>query len=223
MAPHQPREWHPAFEEYCEAIFELREDDVDVIQARIAERLEVSRPAVSEMIRRMEKGDLVDVQQGTIRLTVEGLSLAESVVRRHRLAERFLTDLLGLSWSEAHVEAGRWEHVISPTVESAMMRVLGDPTTCPHGNPIPGTDYSPPNTVTLDRLDVGQGFVISRIPEELEFTPGLLEYLETSSLLPGHAGTVTAASPDGTTTVEIDGRHIGIGSYASTRILVTSG
>jgi DtxR family Mn-dependent transcriptional regulator len=223
MATHQPREWHPAFEEYCEAIFELREDDVDVIQARIAERLEVSRPAVSEMIRRMEKSDLVDVQAGTIRLTTDGMSLAESVVRRHRLAERFLTDLLGLSWSEAHVEAGRWEHVISPTVETAMMKVLGDPTTCPHGNPIPGTAYDPPTTVTLDRLDVGQGFVISRIPEELEFTPGLLEYLETSSLLPGHSGTVTAASPDGTTTVEIDGRHIGIGSYASTRILVTSG
>jgi DtxR family Mn-dependent transcriptional regulator len=223
MATHQPREWHPAFEEYCEAIFELREDDVDVIQARIAERLEVSRPAVSEMIRRMEKSDLVDVQAGTIRLTTDGMSLAESVVRRHRLAERFLTDLLGLSWAEAHVEAGRWEHVISPTVEVAMMRVLGDPTTCPHGNPIPGTDYDPPTTVTLDRLDVGQGFVITRIPEELEFTPGLLEYLETSSLLPGHSGTVTAASPDGTTTVEIDGRHIGIGSFASTRILVTSG
>jgi DtxR family Mn-dependent transcriptional regulator len=223
MATHQPREWHPAFEEYCEAIFELREDDVDVIQARIAERLEVSRPAVSEMIRRMEKSDLVDVQAGTIRLTTDGMSLAESVVRRHRLAERFLTDLLGLSWAEAHVEAGRWEHVISSTVEVAMMRVLGDPTTCPHGNPIPGTDYDPPTTVTLDRLDVGQGFVITRIPEELEFTPGLLEYLETSSLLPGHSGTVTAASPDGTTTVEIDGRHIGIGSFASTRILVTSG
>jgi DtxR family Mn-dependent transcriptional regulator len=214
MATHQPREWHPAFEEYCEAIFELREDDVDVIQARIAERLEVSRPAVSEMIRRMEKSDLVDVQAGTIRLTTDGMSLAESVVRRHRLAERFLTDLLGLSWAEAHV--------ISPPVEVAMMRVLGDPTTCPHGNPIPGTDYDPPTTVTLDRLDVGQGFVITRIPEELEFTPGLLEYLETSSLLPGHSGTVTAASPDGTTTVEIDGRHIGIGSFASTRILVTS-
>jgi DtxR family Mn-dependent transcriptional regulator len=223
MAIHQPREWHPAFEEYCEAVFELREDDVDVIQARIAERLEVSRPAVSEMIRRMEKADLVVVDSGTIRLTAEGLSLAESVVRRHRLAERFLTDLLGLSWAEAHGEAGRWEHVISPTVETAMMRVLGDPTTCPHGNPIPGTAYDPPTTITLDTLSVGQVFMISRIPEELEFTPGLLEYLESSSLLPGHTGTVTAASPDGTTTVEIDGRHIGIGSFASTRILVTSG
>ena len=223
MAEYQTPEFHPAFEEYCEAIFELREDDVDVIQARIAERLEVSRPAVSEMIRRMEKSDLVAIDSGTIRLTTEGMSLAESVVRRHRLAERFLTDVLGLSWAEAHVEAGRWEHVISPPVETAMMRVLGDPTTCPHGNPIPGTDYHPPTTITLDRLSVGQEFMISRIPEELEFTPGLLEYLESSSLLPGHSGIVTAASPDGTTTVEIGGSHVGIGSFASARILVTKG
>lgn len=220
-AMNRAKEWHPAFEEYCEAIFELREDDLDVIQARIAERLEVSRPAVSEMIRRMERAGLVSVD-GAIKLTPDGLVLAESVVRRHRLAERFLTDVLGLSWAEAHVEAGRWEHVISPTVESAMTRLLGDPTTCPHGNPIPGSAYSAPNTVSLDQLEVGSHFVVARIPEELEFTPGILEFLETSSLLPGHEGTVTAASPDGTTTVEIDGHHVGIGAFASTRILVTS-
>jgi DtxR family Mn-dependent transcriptional regulator len=77
--------------------------------------------------------------------------------------------------------------------------------------------------VALSDLGVGAPFTVTRIPEELEFTPGLLEFLEDSSLLPGHAGTVTAASPDGTTTVEIDGRHVGIGSFASTRILVTSG
>jgi len=223
MAPLQTREWHPAFEEYCEAIFELREDDLDVIQARIAERLDVSRPAVSEMIRKMEKAGLVSVDAGAIRLTESGSELAESVVRRHRLAERFLTDILGLSWAVAHVEAGRWEHVISPTVEDAMMQLLGDPTTCPHGNPIPGTDYIVPiDAVSLDQLAVGSRFVVARIPEELEFTPGILEFLETSSLLPGHEGTVTAASPDGTTTVEIEGRHVGIGAFASGRILVTA-
>lgn len=223
MAAPPTREWHPAFEEYCEAIFELREDDLDVIQARIAERLDVSRPAVSEMIRKMHKAGLVTVDAGAIRLTDDGSELAESVVRRHRLAERFLTDILGLSWADAHVEAGRWEHVISPTVEQAMTRVLGEPTTCPHGNPIPGTDYAAPvDAVSLDQLAVGSHFVVSRIPEELEFTPGILEFLETSSLLPGQEGTVTAASPDGTTTVEVDGRHVGIGAFASGRILVTA-
>lgn len=222
MAPNKQREWHPAFEEYCEAIFELREDDVDVIQARIAERLEVSRPAVSEMIRRMEGAGLIEINGGVIRLLPDGHSLAETVVRRHRLAERFLTDMLGLSWAEAHDEAGRWEHVISPTVEVAMMRALGDPTTCPHGNPIPGTDYQPPTSVTLDTLSVGQTFTVSRIPEELEFTPGLLEFLESSSLLPGHSGTVTALVAKGITVVEIDGQTVEIDEFATQRILVTA-
>ncbi len=222
MGASKQREWHPAFEEYCEAIFELREDDVDVIQARIAERLEVSRPAVSEMIRRMERADLVEITNGVIKLRPEGHELAETVVRRHRLAERFLTDILGLSWAEAHDEAGRWEHVISPTVEVAMMRTLGDPTTCPHGNPIPGTDYEAPTSVTLDTLEVGQTFTVSRIPEELEFTPGLLEFLETSSLLPGHSGTVTEIDTEGPTVVEIDGRSVTISKFATQRILVTA-
>ena len=222
MALNKQREWHPAFEEYCEAIFELREDDVDVIQARIADRLELSRPAVSEMIRRMEGAGLVEINGGVIRLLPDGHALAETVVRRHRLAERFLTDMLGLSWAEAHDEAGRWEHVISPTVEVAMMRALGDPTTCPHGNPIPGTDYQPPTSVTLNTLSVGQSFTVSRIPEELEFTPGLLEFLESSSLLPGHSGTVTAVAPKGITVIEIDGQTVEIDQFATQRILVTA-
>lgn len=222
MAPHQQREWHPAFEEYCEAIFELREDDVAVIQARIAERLEVSRPAVSEMIRRMERAEIVTIDGGAIRLTPDGLALAETVVRRHRLAERFLTDMLGLSWADAHVEAGRWEHVISPTVEEAMTRVLGAPTTCPHGNPIPGTAYLAPDAVSLDQLPVGQHFVVSRIPEELEFTPGVLQFLENSSLLPGTSGVITGTGVDGTITVEIDGASVHLDEFASTRILVTA-
>src|SRR6187200_437433 len=200
MADYKTPEFHPAFEEYCEAIFELREDDVDVIQARIADRLLVSRPAVSEMIKRMEGDGLVAIDHNAITLTRDGQRLAERVVRRHRLAERFLTDILELSWADAHQEAGKWEHIISEPVEAAIVRVLGNPTTCPHGNPIPGADYHAPTTVTLDHLDVGQSFVVSRIPEELEFTPGLLEFLEDSSLLPGRAGKVTAASPDGTTT-----------------------
>jgi DtxR family Mn-dependent transcriptional regulator len=213
-------EHHPAFEEYCECIFELREDDVDVIQARIAERLQVSRPAVSEMIRRLDAEGLVTVRNQVIHLTPNGMTLAQRVVRRHRLAERFLTDLLGLSWAEAHHEAGKWEHIMSDSVEQAMDRVLGSPTTCPHGNPIPGSQYAAPESTPLASLEVGQRFTVNRIPEELEFTPGLLDFLEESAIQPGRSGVLTAASPDGTVTVEIDGRHVGVGAFASARILV---
>ncbi|MDG2112484.1 MAG: metal-dependent transcriptional regulator, partial [Actinomycetota bacterium] len=117
---------HPAVEEYTEAIFELREGDVAVIQARIADRLDVSRPAVSEMVRRLEKDGIIEVAGGRITLTPAGEAIAQRTVRRHRLAECFLTDILGLSWAEAHVEAGKWEHVISANVEAAMTRVLGE-------------------------------------------------------------------------------------------------
>lgn len=220
MAAYTTPEWHPAFEEYCETIFELREDDVEVIQARIAERLEVSRPAVSEMIRRLGNEGLVTVDKGRIDLTVAGRELAEQVVRRHRLAERLLTDILGLSWAEAHAEAGKWEHVISPRVESALNNLLGEPTTCPHGNPIPGSDYEVPDTVALAAVGDGSTFTVTRIPEELEFAPGMLDFLEAAELFPGTVGTVTTRSPDGTVTVEVAGNHVGVGTFAAERILV---
>jgi len=216
-----PGEHHPAFEEYCECIFELDEDDVDVIQARIADRLQVSRPAVSEMIRKLEAEGLVIHDGAALALTEAGSALAQRIVRRHRLAERFLTDVLQLSWAEAHHEAGKWEHVISKSVEEAINNLLGEPTTCPHGNPIPGSSYVATDASPLSQQTIGERFTVRRIPEELEFTPGLLEYLEDADVVPGKTGTITAASPDGTTTVEVNGRHVGIGAFASQRILVT--
>jgi DtxR family Mn-dependent transcriptional regulator len=175
------------------------------------------------MIKRMHAEGFVALDGSAINLTADGLRLAEQVVRRHRLAERLLTDILGLSWADAHVEAGKWEHVISEPVERAINRLLKNPTTCPHGNPIPGSSYAPPDLVALSEIPVGEGFTVTRIPEELEFTPGLLEFLEDAAVQPDHNGVVTAVSPDGTATVEIDGRHVGIGSFAATRILVTKG
>ena len=210
---------HQGFAAYCEAIYELAEDDLEVIQARIADRLGVSRPAVSEMIRRMATEGLVRVD-GSIQLTDAGVALAERIVRRHRLAERFLTDVLDLSWAEAHRQANRWEHVIDDSVESALDRVLGRPTTCPHGNPIPGSDYIEPEVVLIKDVAVGAAFTVSRIPEELEFAPGVLDFLEANTVVPGRSGVLTAASPDGSVTVSIDERVVGLGTFASSRILV---
>ena len=221
MSEYESPEWHPAFEEYCETIYELGEDDLDVIQARIAERMDVSRPAVGEMMKRLEVDGLIETGR-EIKLTEKGMHLAETVVRRHRLAECFLTDVLGLSWADAHQEAGKWEHVISPTVEKAMVARLNDPTTCPHGNPIPGSGYEAPDLIALEAIGVGKEFEVQRIPEELEFAEGMLDFLEQSSIIPGSRGTVTAVSPDGTATVTIDGNAVGVGGFASSRILVTA-
>ena len=216
-------EYHPAFEEYCETIYELAEDDVNVIQARMAERLNVSRPAVSEMVRRLEREGLIAIDGSAISLTADGLNLATTVVRRHRLAEVFLTEVLGLSWAEAHHEAGKWEHVISPVVEDALVKVLDDPGTCPHGNPIPGSGYqTPSSSQVLSALSTGATFVVERITEELEFRPGMLDYLESSCIIPGNSGTITAMSPDGTATIDIEGQTVGVGVFAATRILVNA-
>lgn len=221
MPEYETPEWHPAFEEYCETIYELDEDDVDVIQARIADRLDVSRPSVSEMVKRMQGEGLLEPGR-EVTLTPEGYRLAETVVRRHRLAECFLTQILGLSWADAHREAGKWEHVISPTVERAMMTRLDDPTTCPHGNPIPGSAYEAPDVITLDTVAIGQNFRVERITEELEFTDGMLDFLEQSSIIPGSLGEVRSKSDDGTATVVIAGNEVGVGIFASTRILVST-
>jgi DtxR family Mn-dependent transcriptional regulator len=202
-------------------LFQGGTDDLDVIQARIAERLRVSRPSVSEMIKRMSDESLIEVAGGKITLTASGEELAVRVVRRHRIAERFITDILGLSWSLAHREAGRWEHVMSHEVETAMSRLLGEPTTCPHGNPIPGSGYTPPSAKKLSELSSGQEFTVSRIPEELEFTPGMLEFLENSHLVPGSHGTVQIGAEAGDMTVLIDGTSVTVDSYATARILVT--
>jgi DtxR family Mn-dependent transcriptional regulator len=215
-------EWHPAFEEYCETIFELSEEGIRVVQARISERLAISRPSVSGMVKRLAAEGLVRLDGAEIILTEAGRALAERVVRRHRLAERFLCDVLGLNWAEAHHEAGKWEHVIGPAVEDALVRVLGDPTTCPHGNPIPGSGYEAGVTQSLASVSVGSDFVVSRIPESLEFEPGVLEFLEQCHIVPGASGQIAASAPDGTVTLDIDGRTFGVGAFAADRILVTS-
>jgi DtxR family Mn-dependent transcriptional regulator len=101
--------------------------------------------------------------------------------------------------------------------------MLENPTTCPHGNPIPGSGYLQEDLVALSTLGVGDGFTVTRIPEELEFTPGLLDFLEDNAILPGRSGVLTAASPDGTVTVKIEDRTVGIGAFAGARILVAAG
>jgi DtxR family Mn-dependent transcriptional regulator len=217
-----PGEHHPAFEEYCECIFELHEDNLDVIQARVADRLSVSRPSVSEMIKRMEAEGLIRLRGTKIVLTDEGNVLATKVVRRHRIAERFLTDILGLSWATAHHEAGKWEHVLSAEVEAAMNRVLNNPTTCPHGNSIPGSAHRDVHMTSLADIQIGLPYTVGRITEELEHTSGVLEFLESVNLVVGTTATVTARSEDGKITVRINDDEVTIDSFIGNRVLVNA-
>ena len=222
----QKTEHHPAFEEYCECIFELEEDHVELIQARIADRLKFSRASVSEMIKRMQSEGLVNLSGPRIALTKTGRKLAEGIVRKHRIAECFLIDVLGLSWSTAHHEACKWEHVITDEVELALSKMLGNPTACPHGNPIPGSGRRSVLLTPLNTIEVGDSFTVVRISEELEETAGALDTLEANKMFPGRSGTVTNRSSEGGVSVLMSdsakSAPTPIDSFISGRLLVTT-
>jgi DtxR family Mn-dependent transcriptional regulator len=128
-------------EMYLRTIYELVEEDIVPLRARIAERLHQSGPTVSQTVARMERDGLLTVEGDRhLELTEDGHRLATRVMRKHRLAERLLTDVIGLDWELVHAEACRWEHVMSETVERRLIELLGHPTESPYGNPIPGLD-----------------------------------------------------------------------------------
>lgn len=212
-------EYRTTYREYAAAVYELHEADLPVIQARIAEWLGVSRPSVSEMIHRMAEDGLVDIDD-EIRLTEQGRHLAEVVVRRHRLAERFLTEVLGLPWVKVHEEAEVWEHAISDDVEKAMWAKLENPKTCPHGNPIPGAGYRPPSVEPVSLL-TDRAAELERISEELELDDEIMDFLDVNELRPGAKVEVAARTPDGIVTVRVNGRsQVGLSSFIADRVYV---
>ena len=214
--------FHPPLEEYLEAIHELEEEGTQVIQARLAERLGHSAPSVSEMIRRLRGEGYLDVRDRAVTLTPKGRTLAESVVRKHRLAERLLTDVIGLPWHKAHVEACRWEHVISDEVEERLVDLLGNPSTCPHGNPIPGTSVKAPTVVPLSDAEPGAKVRLERVMEQVELDFETLTYLSTHGFTPGAAATVRSKAPDGTLTLELSEGTIALGPSLAEQLFVAS-
>jgi DtxR family Mn-dependent transcriptional regulator len=183
-----------AVEEYLQAIYTLADENGHVVSARLAEFLGFSAPAVSEMVHRLERDGLVSLDDHKeVHLTKAGKTQADSVVRRHRLAERFLVEVLGFEWWKTHEEAERLEHAMSPEMEARIARVLGDPQTCPHGNPMPGVAATP--TRPLDALVRGERAAVERIPDQFEHEPGFLEYLDTQGVKPGAAIEIVERSP----------------------------
>ena len=204
---HSPQEFHPPVEEYLETMLSLAEEGVPVIQARIAERLGRSAPSVSEMLERLIDDGYVSRHGRRLDLTESGRALAEKVVRKHRLAERLLVDVIGLEWHKVHREAGRWEHVISDDVEARLVEILGDPATCPHGNPIPGSHTPAPTVATrpLAEVDEGEEVRLLRVSEEVELNLGSLTLLDESGFIPGAVARVGGRDTDGTMEVTVEG------------------
>ncbi len=203
-------------EMYLRTIYELEEEGVIPLRARIAERLGQSGPTVSQTVGRMERdGLLVVADDRHLELTNHGRNLAIAVMRKHRLAERLLVDVIGLEWEHVHSEACRWEHVMSEAVERKLVHLLGNPTTSPYGNPIPGLDQlgagepAPPAEADLVRIDEvarrGGGKVeVRRIAEHVQMDPDLMADLKSVGLLPGQTVSVGPSKGDGNT-IEVSG------------------
>ncbi|GGS50974.1 MULTISPECIES: metal-dependent transcriptional regulator [Actinokineospora] len=216
-------------EMYLRTIYELEEEGVVPLRARIAERLGQSGPTVSQTVGRMERDGLVIVAGDRhLELTDHGRSLAIAVMRKHRLAERLLVDVIGLEWEQVHAEACRWEHVMSEAVERKLVKLLGHPTTSPYGNPIPGLDElgegdpAPPVEAGLMRIDEvarrGGGRVeVRRIAEHIQPDSELMSDLKRAGIIPGHTVSVGATRGD-TTSIEVTG-DVGVGGSFSPAVL----
>lgn len=186
-------------EEYLETIYNMAAEQEVVIGARLAEKFHVAPPTVTEMLKRLVRDGYVEMdQKRQVSLTQSGYTAAEAVLRRHRLTERFLVDMLGMQWHQVHEEACRLEHFISGAVEARVLASLNFPTTCPHGNPIPGQvpsartylqDQGAVRLSTLSRGEVAQILCISEVVEDEE---ALIHYLHEKGLTPGTELTVLA-------------------------------
>jgi DtxR family Mn-dependent transcriptional regulator len=195
--------FHPPVEEYLEAIWELEEEGTQVIQARLAEHLGHSAPTVSETVRRLRSDGYIEVDGRILLLTEAGRERAESVVRKHRLAERFLLEVIGIPWHQTHIEACRWEHVMSDEVEARITAIMNNPTTCAHGNPIPGAKLPARDLRPLADAEEGDRVRLERVTEQVEVDLDALIYLDSHGFIPGAEATVKSKAPDGTLNLDL--------------------
>jgi DtxR family Mn-dependent transcriptional regulator len=213
----------PTIEDYLQTIYSLETEGEKAISARPARWMHVTPPTAWATVRRMQRDGLVEVDdKKAIHLTRPGRELAEGVARRHRLSERFLTDALGLGWAEAHEEAHRFEHGLTPIIEERIFVLLGEPDTCPHGSPIPGTGATlSPDLVPLDTLNAGDEATVEFISEELEQDPELLRYLDRHNLKPGRTVKIEEKIPStGVVAVAAEGESVSLGLTVAARIRV---
>lgn len=203
-------EMHDATEEYLETILEIEEEGVIPIRARLVERLGLSAATVSEQVKRLVGQGYADLlDDRSVRLTDSGRAIATSIVRRHRLAERLLTDVIGLEWEKVHREADRWEHAISAEVEEKLVELLGDPATCPHGNPIPGSHNRADTigSVALAAASPGQ-IRITRVSEKIELDDAAMSILAQAGLIPGRESSVVRVEKSGVVVKGADREHL---------------
>ena len=193
-----------AEEEYLQIMFWLEEARLPITGANVARAMQLSPPTVHEMIGRLERdGYITRREDKTVEFTEEGREQAGQIVRRHRLIERFLTDILGIPWDEVHEEAERLEHAMSPVLEERMLAAIGDAKTCPHGHPI--VEGAREHGVLLADVEPGAEVHVLRFENEAE---AILHYLKGTGLRPGLDGKLEAQTDDEVVVSSDDGRHV---------------
>jgi DtxR family Mn-dependent transcriptional regulator len=210
-------------QEYLEALYEMDEEGIPTQQARLAEWLGITPASVSEAVKRLTARGLVQVGDGRrIGFTGDGEALARALVRRHRLAERFLVEVVGLPWHMAHEEATEWGRVISDQVEERIVQLLDDPGTCVHGNPIPGSAHrvDQADLRPLHQMRSGDRVRLERLTEDLELDLDVMRFFEESGLMPGADIRILSVAPDGTMTLEVQGDKVGLGAHLSDNLWV---
>ena len=212
---------HPSAD-YLEALYEVIEEDLPPVQAELARWMDVSRASVSEHVKRLVADGLLRQDGRELGFTTEGRAAAVSLVRRHRLAEHLLIDIIGLPWHKAHQHAERWERVIDEEIEERLVAILSDPGACPHGNPIPGSsnEADVSSLVALNDVAPGATVVLRRLTEDLELELEVMRFLEQSGLMPGATIVVRTAAPDGTLTLDADGTTSALGSHLADNLWV---
>lgn len=208
-------------EDYLQSIYSLETEGERVISARLARWMRVSPPTAWATVQRMQRDGLIDLDgKKTVHLTPKGRKLAESVARRHRLSERFLSDVLGLGWAEAHGEAHHFEHGMSELIEQRIMKLMNYPKTCPHGSPIPGTGATlDPSWAPLDTFAEAERGTIRFISEELEEDLELLQYLENHALKPGREVEILEKVPSAGVLILHNGEEeVSLGLQVASRI-----
>jgi DtxR family Mn-dependent transcriptional regulator len=217
------RDLHPASKEYLESIFELEEEGQKILQARIGERLGLTPATVSEGMKRLAAEGLTTVGQGReIVLTDRGRAVAETLVRRHRLAERMLVDILGIPWHLCHEQAEDWEKVMTSEVEEAILAKLEGDATCPHGNPIPGAPSVVPwsDLKAIGAMRLGENGRLTRLLEDVELDHEVLKYLEDHKLMPGADVELVEIAPDNTRTLAVAGEQVALGPQLADNLWV---
>lgn len=211
------KELTPQAEEYLEAIFRLEQTDEGAGTSAIANELGIAQATVSGMLHRLQEKGLLEYEPyGKISLTEEGRKEGAAVIRRHRLSERLLTDLLGMPWDTAHEQACLLEHAITDEIAEAIEKRLGEVRTCPHGNPVDATAVD--KSVPLDSLHPGQCGVVAKVTDE---TPEMLNYLATLGVYPGVHVCVEEKAPfNGPLMVRIKDAVYALGSLVCDKIWV---